>query len=190
MVLKQLLPSGYVETQTKQRTYCPSTYQYAEEFYTPGKYSEMLVRASTPPELAHERVLTVVCNMSRKKKNNKHWFCAASHAPTTVASGRIVPLSPYYQPKTDRKPSSQMRRNEKCLMPLNRSQRMQMSAVSQQFYQALLQNMQHYADNLAKTLTNEDILLSRVYGGEHSEELHLKGLSVMAPKGIHNGSHA
>ena len=48
MLSRQLLPSGDVEALNKQRTYCPSiTYQYAEEFYAPGKYVDMLVKAGT-----------------------------------------------------------------------------------------------------------------------------------------------
>ena len=91
--LRQFLVSGDKEAQSRSRSYCPTTYKYAEEFHTPGDYSDQLVQHATPAALAHECVIPVVCNMSSK---------AASHAPTSVALGMIVPLCSYYQPKTER----------------------------------------------------------------------------------------
>ena len=64
-------------TVAKWRCHSPATDQYAEEFYTPGKHSDMLVKAGTPLQLAHESTLAVVCNMSNK--SSKHRFWADTH---------------------------------------------------------------------------------------------------------------
>ena len=50
--------------------------------------------------LAHECVLPIICQMSNK--NAKHPYCACAHAPSCVATGLIIPLVNYYQPKVDR----------------------------------------------------------------------------------------
>ena len=76
--------------------------KYAEEFYTPGQYSDDLVESGTPAELARECVLAVVCSMSNR--SSKHNRCAASHARATIALGMIAPLCSHYQPKTERTP--------------------------------------------------------------------------------------
>ena len=46
------------------------------------------------------RVIPVICNMSTKSA--KHPRRAASHAPSSIALGMIIPLCSRYQPKTDR----------------------------------------------------------------------------------------
>ena len=49
MASKQFLVSGDTEAQAKQKMYCQTTYQYAED-YTPGQFSVDLVKAGTPAE--------------------------------------------------------------------------------------------------------------------------------------------
>ena len=50
--------------------------------------------------LAHECVLSVIAQMSNK--SSKYPYCANADAPSTVASGMLISLTPYYMPKVER----------------------------------------------------------------------------------------
>ena len=50
--------------------------------------------------LARECVLSVIVQMSNK--SSKHPYCANADAPSTVVSGMLISLTPYYQPKVER----------------------------------------------------------------------------------------
>ena len=63
-------------------------YQFAEDFYAPGHYSDQLADAGIPAILALECAIPVICNMS--KKYGKHPRCASSHAPSTIPIGVSV----------------------------------------------------------------------------------------------------
>ena len=84
----------------RERTYCPSTFFYAHSYVTSCKYSDILAQHRGNPVLAHERVLSIICQMSNK--DAKHSYCANAHAPSAVASGLLICLEEYYQPKVYR----------------------------------------------------------------------------------------
>ena len=60
---RQFLACGDKEAQARSGTYCPTTYQYAEEFYTPGQYSDTPSDYHTPALRAYKCV-TPVINMT------------------------------------------------------------------------------------------------------------------------------
>ena len=56
---RTLLPSSDTQGDSRERTYCPTTWNYAYGHHTPNDYSDALFEKGAPAILAHERVLTV-----------------------------------------------------------------------------------------------------------------------------------
>ena len=97
---RTLLPSSDVRGESQERVWCPTTWLYACAYDTPAQYSDALFEKGAVPILAHECVLSVIVQMSNK--DQKHAQCANAHAPSSVVSGMMVSLTPYYQPKKNR----------------------------------------------------------------------------------------
>ena len=97
---RTLLQSSDMEGARQARGYCPSTFYFAYSYNTPCKYSDILAEYGDNPMLTHECVLSVISQMS--KKNAKHPYCAHAHAPSCVASGLMISLVEFYQPKADK----------------------------------------------------------------------------------------
>ena len=88
-----LLPSSDVQGETQERTYCPTTWIYARAYDTPVHHSDALFEKGALLILAHECVLSVIVQIVQ---------CANAHAPSSVTSGMMISLTPYYQPKKPR----------------------------------------------------------------------------------------
>ena len=97
---RTILPSSDVQGGSRERTYCPSTYSYGYGYDIPSKYSDTVSQYHALPMLARECVLSVIIQMSNK--NAKHAWCAKADAKSTVVSGMMISLAPYYQPKAER----------------------------------------------------------------------------------------
>ena len=95
---KTLLPSSDVQGESRERTYCPTTWNYAYTYDTPAQYSDLL--ADQGALLARECVLSVIAQMSNKDRN--HPQRANAHAPSTVVSGMMISLTPVYPCKSPR----------------------------------------------------------------------------------------
>ena len=76
----------------------PAHYGYGYD--TPSKYRHTLAQHHALPMLALECVLSVIIQMSNK--SGKHPYCANADAKSTVVSGMVISLTPYYQPAADR----------------------------------------------------------------------------------------
>ena len=94
-----LLPSADVEGSRRERTHCPSTFHYAYSYDTPSKYSDILAQYGGAHACSR---MCAPSHMPDEQLNAKHPYCASTHAPSCVASGLIIPLVEYYQPKVDR----------------------------------------------------------------------------------------
>ena len=79
-----LLPSADTQGETRERTYCPTTWNYAYGYHTPTEYSDALFEKGAPAVLAHECVLSVIAQMSNK--NSRHAQCANAHSPSAAVS--------------------------------------------------------------------------------------------------------
>ena len=90
---RTLLPSSDTQGESRERTCCPTTWDYAYTYDTPSKYSNALFEKGAIPILAHECVLSVIAQMSNK--NQRHAQCANAHAPSAVVSGMMVSLWPF-----------------------------------------------------------------------------------------------
>ena len=98
---RQLQPSSDVEGERRKRTYCPTTYEGATSYYSPGQYSDQLADAGVPAILAHKCTIPFICNMSNK--HQKHPTSACADAPSTIPIGLITPLSSTTSPDFDSK---------------------------------------------------------------------------------------
>ena len=95
-----LLPSSGMAGKKKDRTYCPTTWNYAYLYDTPAIYSDQLRGKGAASLLSHECVLSVIVQMSNKKAN--HPQCAFAHSPSCVLSGMMVSLTPVLKPQIAR----------------------------------------------------------------------------------------
>ena len=62
--------------------------------------------STATPLLAHKCVLSITCQMSHKSQ--KHAYCTNAHAPSCVASGLLIPLIEYYQPKVENRENDRL----------------------------------------------------------------------------------
>ena len=95
---RQRLPSSDVEGDRHKRTYCPTTYKGAEQFYSLGQYSDQLAGAGVPPILAHECcAIPVICIMSDKHQKHPTWrvfSCTKYHCDWLGHPAQVCPALP------------------------------------------------------------------------------------------------
>ena len=100
---KIVLPSGDSKGESKNRTYCPTTWKncytwqysadYADQLRDEGKASALLCKECT---------LLVRVQLSRKNANHRN--CAFADSASTVMCGAMVSLTPCIVSKVDRQP--------------------------------------------------------------------------------------
>ena len=95
-----VLPSSDVKGEKKNKTYCPSTWNFAYQYHSPAEYSDMLRSEGADSLLRHECVLSVIVQMSNK--NAAHPACAFADSASSILSGMMVSLTPVYLPKVPR----------------------------------------------------------------------------------------
>ena len=105
---RTVLPSSDVKGETKGKTYCPATWNYASKGETKGmnapehaaKYADLLRQAGASSLLCQECILSVIAQLSNKSAN--HANCAFAESASTVVSGVMVSLTPCFKASIDR----------------------------------------------------------------------------------------
>ena len=108
-----LLPSSDTQGEKRDRTYCPTTWNYAYTYDTPAQYSDQLQAQGVPSLRAHECVLAVTAQIPNKNPNKAH--SANVDSASAVISGVMVSLTPAHAPKSATDPSSKSRSNSSPL---------------------------------------------------------------------------
>ena len=95
-----VLPSSDVKGEKKKnRTYCPTTWNYAYIYDTPATYSDLLRREGAHSLLSHECVLSVIVQLSNE--NAAHPQCSFADSESSVLSSLMVSLTPIYKAKIE-----------------------------------------------------------------------------------------
>ena len=95
-----VLPSTDVKGETKGKTYCPATWNYAYQWEYAAKYADLLRQAGASSLLCQECILSVIAQLSNKSAS--HPNCAFAGSASTVMSGVMVSLTPCFKASTDR----------------------------------------------------------------------------------------
>ena len=65
-----VLPSTDVKGETKGKTYCPSTWNYAYQWEHAAKYADQLRQVGASSLLCQECILSVIAQLSSKRSNH------------------------------------------------------------------------------------------------------------------------
>ena len=95
-----VLPSTDVKGETKGKTYCPSTWNYAYQWEYAAKYADRLRQAGASSLLCQECILSVIAQLSNK--SSSHPNCAFAESASTVMSGVMVSLTPCLKSSVER----------------------------------------------------------------------------------------
>ena len=95
-----VLPSSDSKGETKGKTYCPATWNYAYQWQYAAEYADLLRQAGAGSLLCQEYVLSVTAQLSNKSAN--HANCAFAESASTVMSGVMVSLTPCFKATMDR----------------------------------------------------------------------------------------
>ena len=88
---KIALPSGDTKGESKNRTYCPTTWNQSYTWQYSADYAEQLGAVGASALLCKECTLLVRVQLSRKNANQPH--CAFADSASTVMSGAMVSLT-------------------------------------------------------------------------------------------------
>ena len=77
-----VLPSSDVKGGKKNRTYCPTIWNYAYIYDTPATYSDFLRKKGAHSLLSHECVLSVVVQLSNKNATHPQMRIAFADSET------------------------------------------------------------------------------------------------------------
>ena len=99
---KIVLPSGDSKGESKNRTYCPTTWNYSYTWQYAADYADQLRQARASALLCQECTLLVRAQLS--KKNANHPNCAFADSASTVMCGVMISLTPCIAAKVDRQP--------------------------------------------------------------------------------------
>ena len=97
---KIVLPNGDSKGASKNRTYCPSTWNKSYQWQCAADYADQLRRVGASALLCQECTLLVIAQLSRKSAN--HPNCAFADSASTVTSGAMISLTPRIEPTIDR----------------------------------------------------------------------------------------
>ena len=95
-----VLPNTDVKGETKGKTYCPSTWNYAYQWEYAAKYADQLRQVGASSLLCQECILSVIAQLSNK--SSSHPNCAFAESASTVMSGVMVSLTPCLKSSVDR----------------------------------------------------------------------------------------
>ena len=90
-----VLPNSDSKGETKGKTYCPATWNYAYQWQYAAEYADLLRQAGASSLLCQECILSVIAQLSNKSAS--HPNCAFADSASTVMSGMMVSLTPLYQ---------------------------------------------------------------------------------------------
>ena len=100
IIASRVLPSSDVKGEKKNKTYCPSTWNFAYQYHSPAEYSDSLRSEGANSLLRREGVLSVIVQLSSKSVNHPHSPFADS--ASSVLSGMMISLTPVSLPKIPR----------------------------------------------------------------------------------------
>ena len=103
-----LLPSSDTQGEARERTYCPTTWNYAYGYDAPAQYSDSLFESGAPAILAHECVLSVTAQMSNKIQQRAP--CANALSPFSISSGVRTDAESHSRAQTQGASTCQARR--------------------------------------------------------------------------------
>ena len=89
---KIVLPSGDSKGESKNRTYCPTTWSHCYQWTYAAQYADQLRQAKASPLLCKECTLLVRIQLSRKSQN--HPDCAFADCASTTMCGAMISLTP------------------------------------------------------------------------------------------------
>ena len=95
-----VLPSTDSKGETKGKTYCPATWNYAYQWQYAAEYADLLRQAGASSLLCQECILSVIAQLSNK--SSSHPNCAFADSASTVMNGVMVSLTPCIKASADR----------------------------------------------------------------------------------------
>ena len=90
-----VLPNSDVRGETKGKTYCPTTWNYAYQCKYASEYAHLLRQAGASSLLCQECILSDIAQWSNK--SSSHPDCAFADSASTVMSGMMVSLTPVFK---------------------------------------------------------------------------------------------
>ena len=98
-----VLPSSDVKGETKSKTYCPMTWNYACQWKYASEYADLFLslrQAGASSLLCQECILSVTAHL--RNKSASHPNCAFAESASRVMSGVMVALTPLFKASMDR----------------------------------------------------------------------------------------
>ena len=83
---KIVLPSGDSKGESKNRTYCPATWNYSYQWQHAAEYADQLRQVGTSALLCQECTLVVIAQLSKKSANHPNCALADSAKGTLPKS--------------------------------------------------------------------------------------------------------
>ena len=90
---KIVLPSGDSKGEAKNRTYCPTTWNYSYQWQYASEYADLLRKNSRASSLLCKEC-TLLVRIQLSKKSASHPNCAFADSASTVMCGAMVSLTP------------------------------------------------------------------------------------------------
>ena len=90
---KIVLPNGDSKGEAKNRTYCPTTWNYSYQWQYASEYADLLRKSSRASSLLCKEC-TLLVPVQLSKKSASHPNCAFADSASTVMCGAIVSLTP------------------------------------------------------------------------------------------------
>ena len=106
---KIVLPSGDSKGESKNRTYCPTTWNNSYTWQYAADYADQLRQDRASALLCKECTLLVRVQLSRKSAN--HPNCAFADSASTVMCGAMISLTPCIAAKVDRQVGAERRKH-------------------------------------------------------------------------------
>ena len=98
---KIVLPSGDSKGESKNRTYCPTTWNKSYVWQYAAEYADQLRKKSRASALLCKEC-TLFVRIQLSKKNASHADCAFADSMSTVMCGAMISLTPCIAPTCDR----------------------------------------------------------------------------------------
>ena len=90
-----VLPSSDTKGETKGKTYCPTTWNYAYQWKYASEYADQSRKAGANSLLCQDDILSVIAQLSNK--SSSHPNCTFAESASTVMSGVMVSLTPLFK---------------------------------------------------------------------------------------------
>ena len=98
---KVVLPSSDTKGESKNRTYCPTTWRNSYTWSYASEYAAQL-RASSRANSLLCKECTLLVRIQLSNKNQNHADCAFADTASTVMRGAMISLTLCIQPKVER----------------------------------------------------------------------------------------